>query len=239
MQEKNIKNELTTGVSIIIGSLIIGLFVLTGLFLTNKDNKNAEFVDPDSIFSGREFIADELVAGNPKAKVVFVEYSDLECPYCKELQTKTIKNIHLKYADAVAFNYRHFPLPFHTLAPKESEGALCVREQNQSNYKLFMDKIYEITLGNDSLNPEQLKLIATSLGTDMAKWTTCMNNSVYAEYVKNDVKDGLTAGADATPNMFVLIRQDDGSYKIVTKIAGARDETYISKVLDQAIKMAK
>jgi protein-disulfide isomerase len=239
MQEKNIKNKLTTGVAIIIGSMIIGAFILTGLFLTNKKSSAESFIDPDSIFAGREFKAEELVAGNPNAKIVFVEYSDLECPYCKELQTKTIKNIQTKYADTVAFNYRHFPLAFHTLAPKESEGSLCAREQNQTYYKKFLDRIYEITRGNNTLSQEELTFTAKAIGADMTKWTACMQNSVYAAYVQSDIQDGLDAGVDATPNMFVLIRQDDGSYKIITKIAGARDEKYISKVLDQAIKMVK
>lgn len=239
MQEKNIKNKLTTGVAIIIGSLIVGLFALTGLFLTKNEKTTEAFVDPDSIFSGREFKLDELVAGNPNSKVVFAEYSDLECPFCKELQTKTIKNIQTKYSDTVAFNYRHFPLAFHTLAPKEAEASLCVREQKQENYKKFLDRIYEITRGNNTLNPEDLGVTAKFLGTDMTKWNACMKNSTYAEYVQKDIQDGLEAGVDATPNVFVLIRQSDGSYKIVTKIAGARDEKYISKVLDQAIKMAK
>lgn len=233
------KNKLTTSVAILIGSTIIGLFVLTGLFLTKGEKVSEGFVDPDSIFNGREFKSEELVAGNKDSKVVFVEYSDLECPYCKELQIKTMKNIQTKYSDTVAFNYRHFPLAFHTLAPKESEGSLCVREQNQENYKKFLDRIYEITRGNNTLNPEDLGVTAKLLGTDMTKWNACMKNSTYANYVQKDIQDGLDAGVDSTPNMFVLIRQSDGTYKIVTKIAGARDEKYISKVIDQAIKIAK
>jgi len=251
MEEKNTQLEhsfahnkkeikISTPIAIIIGSLLIGIFILTGFFLAGK-NKTTEtsFVDPDSIFSGREFKKDEVLVGDLKSKVVIVEYSDLECPFCKQLHLQTMLKIEDKYKNDVAFVYRHFPLSFHPLAVKEAEGALCVREQNQSNYKKFIDKIFEVTPANNKLDPNELTKAAAELGTDMTKWNNCMESSTYANYVQEDIEDGLAAGVNATPNLFVLIEQEDGYYKILTKIEGARDEKYISRVLDQAIRIAK
>ena len=56
---------------------------------------------------------DENIIGDiNKAKIVMVEYSDFECPFC-ERHHPTMQNLVEKYGDDIAWVYRHFPLSFH------------------------------------------------------------------------------------------------------------------------------
>ena len=66
-----------------------------------------------------------------------------------------------------------------------------------------------------------------------------MATSTYAAQVQLDLNDGLEVGVQGTPNAYVLIKQDNGEYRILTVINGARDEKYVSRVIDQALKLAK
>jgi protein-disulfide isomerase len=117
--------------SIIIGSIIIaGAILYSGKMNTGN---NSEFIDPDTIFSGRELKEEELLSGNLKNKVIVLEYSDLECPFCKKFQIETMQNISKKYEGKVGFAFRHFPLTFHKKAPKEAEATLCARELGGQN----------------------------------------------------------------------------------------------------------
>src|SRR3989338_3710805 len=59
--------------------------------------------------------------GNKSAKVAMVEYSDLECPYCK-LFHPTMQQAIKEYGDKIKWVYRHFPLDFHANAQKEAEA---------------------------------------------------------------------------------------------------------------------
>lgn len=232
------KNNFNTGFAVLLGALIIGAAILYSGKMSTENN--SAFVDPDTIFSGRELKSEELLAGSLKNKVVVLEYSDLECPFCKKFHTETMNNVYTKYAGKVSFAFRHFPLTFHKKAPKEAEATLCAREQGgQTAYKNYISRIFETTNGNDSLDLNLLPKFAEELGLDTNKWNNCMATSTYAAQVQLDLNDGLEVGVQGTPNAYVLIKQDNGEYRILTVINGARDEKYVSRVIDQALKLAK
>jgi predicted DsbA family dithiol-disulfide isomerase len=100
-----------------------------------------------------------------------------------------------------------------------------------------ISKIFTETQGNDSLDPASLTKFANELNLDINKWSACMASSTYATQVQLDTNDGLEVGVQGTPNAYVLIKEDN-EYRILTVINGARDEKYVSRVIDQALKIA-
>jgi protein-disulfide isomerase len=231
--------KLSIGLSIVIASLFIALAIFLGFKNMGASKAETSFTDPDSLFSGRELKQEEFVIGGVNDKVVLVEYSDLECPFCKKFHTETMEKIYEKYAGKISIAYRHYPLPFHKRAPKEAEATLCARELGgQKVYKNYISKIFEKTGGNDTLDPEDLNTIATGLGLSLADFKNCVSSGKYAAQVEADLADGADVGVQGTPNTFVLLKEG-ADYKILTMINGARDEKYVSKVIDQALKMAK
>ena len=84
-----------------------------------------------------------------------------------------------------------------------------------------------------------LPKFAEELGLNVNTWNNCMASSTYAAQVQLDLNDGLEVGVQGTPNAYVLIRDKSGEYRILTVINGARDIKYVSRVIDQAIKLAK
>lgn len=233
-RQHKIKN---TNIAIIISGLIIAGSIL----FTHFDQVGgSSFVDPDSLFAGRELKSEELYSGSTNSKIILLEYSDLECPFCKKFHNETMAKIRENYKDKIAIAYRHFPLEFHKKAPKEAEAALCARDQASNvGYFKFMTKIFEITPANDGLDFALMPNMAREAGVkNIEEWQKCLDSGVYSEYVQSDLEDGAVAGVQGTPNTFVLAKSKDG-YKIVTVINGARDYRYVSNVLDQAIKMYK
>ena len=79
--ENKTHNKLNTPLAILIGSVIISVSVILGLTL-NKSN-NSSMIDPDKIFQGRPFAKNEMLMGSISDDVIFLEYSDTECPFCK------------------------------------------------------------------------------------------------------------------------------------------------------------
>lgn len=71
--------------------------------------------------------------GSPNAKIVMIEFSDFECPYCSKFYTQTYSEIKKNYVDngKVQVYFRQFPLTFHQYAQKAAEASLCANEQNK------------------------------------------------------------------------------------------------------------
>jgi len=79
--------------------------------------------------------------GPTDAKVVIVEYSDAQCPYC-ERAYQTFKQVFKEYGDKILFVYKHYPLrQIHPNAQKASEVLLCA--QDQGKFWAMHDKLFD------------------------------------------------------------------------------------------------
>ncbi|MBX4210803.1 DsbA family protein, partial [Candidatus Parcubacteria bacterium] len=158
------KNNLTVPVAIIIaGALVAGAVFLKGGSQQTPTNANtaAAAVSIPKDLTIAPISPTDHIRGNPNADIILVEYSDLECPYCKVFQV-TMNQImtDLGKDGSVAWVYRHFPLykpdeygrSLHAKAGKEAEASECVAELGgEDNFWKFIDKIYEITPSNNPL----------------------------------------------------------------------------------------
>lgn len=70
------------------------------------------------------------VKGAGNAKIKIVEFTDFECPFC-ERAFPTIEALMKKYEGKISLEYKSFPLPFHPLAQKAAEAALCANDQGK------------------------------------------------------------------------------------------------------------
>ena len=70
------------------------------------------------------------IKGNSNAPVVWLEFSDLQCPYCARLHNQgTVKQVLDKYGNNLAYGLKHFPLGFHEHALPAAQILECVAEK--------------------------------------------------------------------------------------------------------------
>lgn len=149
--------------------------------------------------------SEDHILGNANAKVVVVEYSDTECPFCKVFHN-TMHRIVADYDGKVAWVYRHYPIKeLHSRAGKESEATECAAEQggNEMFWK-YIDELFETTESNDTLDPAELPRIAQDLGLDMAKFNECLSTGRYKDKIAKSVEDAVKAGARGTPYSIII-----------------------------------
>lgn len=171
------------------------------------------------------------IRGNKNAKITILEYSDLECPFCKQFQA-TMKQVMDNYKDNIRWVYRHFPLDsLHSKARKEAEASECAFEQGGDDaFWKFIDKVYEITPSNNGLDPAQLPVIAKGLGLDQKKFEDCLASGRMAPKVTADSNDGVTAGAQGTPYAIAIV----GDQKV--PIEGAYPFSDVKSIIDSINK---
>jgi len=213
------------GAIIIAGILIAGAIMLRGsstgtIPVAGNDGSN----NPPQL---RAINKDEHILGNPNAKIVVVEYSDLECPYCQRFH-KTMHQI-VEGNDDVAWVYRHYPIPqLHPKAFQEAEATECAWEQggNDAFWK-YTDRVFEITPSNNGLGASELPRIAEYVGLDVALFNECLASGKFAEKIQADMEDGTRAGVQGTPSSFIL-----KNGKLVDTIPGALSFESIIQKLD-------
>lgn len=201
---------MTVPIAIVVAGVIIGGAVLLTRGGPTKEIFQAPTEPAASLtedISLRPVDAKDHALGNPNAAIVMVEYSDLECPFCKSFH-KTMKALLDQYGKTgqVAWVYRHFPLEIHPRSPKESEAAECAFEQGgNEKFWAYVDKIFELTPSNNQFDPLQLPKVASQIGLDVNSFQTCLDSGRYAAKVKADYDDATDAGASGTPHTVLLL----------------------------------
>lgn len=92
----------------------------------------------------------EPVRGNANAKITIAEYSDLECPFCKQFH-QTMQQVMQANANDVKWVYRHMPLDsLHSKARIEANAAECASEQGK--FWEFTDSVFKVTPSNNGMD---------------------------------------------------------------------------------------
>jgi protein-disulfide isomerase len=176
--------------------------------------------------------ADHVRGDLSKAKVALVEYSDYECPYCKQFQS-TMQQVAKTYGADVAWVYRYFPLSFHQNAEKEAEAAECVAQiGGNTAFWNFSDKIYERTTSNGTgFALTALGPLAKEVGVDQKKFQTCLDSGKNAKLVADEQAGGEAAGISGTPGTFIITKEGK-----TDEINGAQSFATVKGQIDALLK---
>lgn len=222
-----------------IAIIIAGGFLAGALYYSNLKAKTIVANAPtpsaaDSASHMRPVSADDHILGNPNADLVIVEYSDLECPFCKQFQT-TMKQVMDVYGGPgkVAWVYRHFPIAsLHSKAPKEAEATECANELGGAEkFWEYTDLVYQTTNSNNTLDAAELPKIAAQVGLDVTAFNTCLASGKYTAKVQADYDDAIAAGGRGTPTSIIISK--DGTKTVVQ---GAQPYASLKATIDALLQ---
>ena len=169
--------------------------------------------------------------GTPGAPVVIVEFSDFECPMCKE-EAKTLRdNLLSTYPTQVRFYFQEFPIDqLHPWARAAAIAGRCIFRQNANAFWDFHDWIFA---HQDEIKPENLKdkvlEFAKGKELDVLQLSRCMDNKETEAEVNKAAAMGKDVGVSATPTLFVNGR----------RMVGRADWPSLRSVIDYEIDYQK
>lgn len=170
--------------------------------------------------------------GNKNAKVVLVEYSDLECPFCKSFHP-TMQQVIKDYGNKVKWVYRHFPLAFHANAQKEAEAAECAGKLggNDAFWK-YTDAIFERTTSNGTgFALDKLTPLAKELGLNESSFKQCLDSGEMTKKVTDQMAKGSEEGVTGTPGTIVVDSKGEAQL-----IPGALPYDQVKTYIDNALQ---
>lgn len=221
------------------GAIVIaGLLIAISVFITGNLNKslvaNVGEGQPETaqIKNLKPVNAKDHILGNAEAKVKIVEFSDMDCPYCKRFNA-TIREVLTAYGDKIGVVYRHFPLAMlHPNAEKEAEATECAGELggNEAFWKYFDQYESEIESGKTFSNDLMLS-VAEFVGLDKQEFESCLQSNKPTKLVKEDVDNATEIGVAGTPFSIIVVNG-----KPTDTIKGAYPIEAVKSQLDQYIK---
>ncbi|MFH1667454.1 MAG: thioredoxin domain-containing protein [Candidatus Komeilibacteria bacterium] len=253
MEELKIVKKMKPKTAFVLGlGSALGLFFVVGFFIllvmVMGDNNNVKAVNNDIVSpspsaaavaqpnSGKVVLnpvdkKTDWIKGDPKAKISIVEFSDTECPYCKRFH-ETMNQIVDEYSGQVNWVYRHFPLTsLHPKAAKEAEALECAGEQGGNDgFWAYTNRLFEITPGNNRLEPSQLPEIADDIGLDVDQFEECLASGKYAAKVQDHVKQAQVAGGKGTPYS-VIVAGDQ-----MSPLSGALPSEQLKAIIDSLLQ---
>jgi protein-disulfide isomerase len=147
--------------------------------------------------------------GPADAPVVLVEFSDLQCPHCKEEQPNIDRL--LKEDKNVRLVYQNFPLPAHDWALKAAAYADCIGRTSSDAFWKFIESVYgaqaDITAPNSD---EKLNGLADAAGAKSADIAGCAAKPETVGRVEHSVLLGKSLGVTGTPTLYINGRQVGG-----------------------------
>lgn len=208
------KDKLIIPVSIIIAGAIIGVAIyMSGGSQSNNPASNDSNANTQQSADARIVSKDrDHIYGNPNADLFVIEYTDLECPFCKRYHDTVLSQLKEEYADNdnVAFVFRHFPLdepytrPLHASATEEAIASECVAKLGGNDaFFEFIDIIFETTASDGQYDLSTLPNVASQVGVDPVSFSNCYDNRDTESIVSEDFQDGANAGVQGTPTIFI------------------------------------
>ena len=152
--------------------------------------------------------------GDLNAPVKIDEYSDFQCPFCRNFTDTTEASLVEKFVTSgkVYFVYHTFGEYIGSESGAAAEAAYCAGDQEK--FWEMHDMLFANQSGENAgtFSDRYLTAMAEKLSLDMTVFKSCYNGNNYKDLIAQDAKDGQAAGVKATPS-FVISYSVNGAVK--------------------------
>jgi protein-disulfide isomerase len=153
-------------------------------------------------------LAGAPVRGPESARVTIVEFSDFQCPFCRS-GAAALTEISKEFPNDVRLVFKQFPLEFHSQAAIAAEASLAALAQGK-----FWEMHDRIFANPRALSESNLIAWAKELGMDVGRFTSDLTSHKYQNAVQAEEREGLDAGVQGTPTVFLNGRLYRGNVSV-------------------------
>ncbi len=247
---ENTNNKITLQTLIIpLAIIIAGAFIAFGIYMTGTSKAKLN----EKVKMNKEEIvkslnippvtsADHVLGDIKTAKVIVIEYSDLECPFCKTYH-QTMEKIYDEYKSTgkVAWVFRHAPIiQLHRKAPKEAEATECATELggNTAFWK-YLSELFTNTPSNNALAQDKLYEFADTVGLDAKAFKACLDGGKYASKINEQTILSGKAGVSMFGTPYTVLVVDGKTIPLISDSGdglGALPYAQMKSVLGEFLK---
>ncbi len=139
--------------------------------------------------------------GSSLAKIAIVEFTDYQCPFCKQYFGTTYKKVKENFVDQGIARYyiADFPLENHNFAFPAAIAAQCAFGQDM--FWEYHDRLFGLERG---ITSESFTEVARSPNINLSVFEDCMSNSqVIKSQVESSLNLAVSLGVSGTPTFLI------------------------------------
>ena len=171
--------------------------------------------------------------GSTAAKIVLIEFSDFECPFCGRHANSVLSDITRTYIETgkLQYEFRHLPLEqIHPSARSAAEASECAAKQ--SLFWPMHDRLFQ---NQKSLKPADLSDHARAIGLEYDAFTRCVASRETAERIDADLAVARKLGITSTPTFLLGQKEADGTIRVFKRLAGAQPFLTFRQAIDPLV----
>ncbi len=170
-------------------------------------------VDPFADARSKLHIGNSPSKGPENAKITMIEFGDLECPSCRQLDLvfRELLPLHPE----IRLVFKQYPLTnIHPWAMTAAIASQCAFQQSPAAFWKMHDAIYD---AQDVISPsnvwDKVQDLATEEGLNPEAFKACIINPETANQIKETIEEGHALSVTATPTTFINGRRVVGADK--------------------------
>ena len=139
--------------------------------------------------------------GSAAAPLTMVEFTDLQCPYCRQFALTAFDEIKKNWIDTgkLRFISRDFPIEsIHAQALPAARAARCAGEQGK-----FWEMRLALVRNANVLSTEFIRKTAAELKLDATAFSGCMATTKYDADIQAELQEGTKLGIEGTPTFVI------------------------------------
>ena len=140
------------------------------------------------------------VLGRPDAPLTMVEFTDLQCPFCRQFAITSFEEIKKNWIDTGKLRYisRDFPLDFHAQAMPAARAARCAGEQGK-----FWELRMALMKNANLLTADYIAKAAADLKIEPKAFAACSASNKYDAEIQAELQEGAKLGVGGTPTFII------------------------------------
>ena len=175
--------------------------------------------------------AGEPALGSPSAKVMVIEVSDYQCPFCKRQTQQTFPQLQAEYINTGKVQYVFVDYPIrqlHPTAARSHEAAACAGDQGK-----FWEMHRSLFTSPVANTDDALLAQAKAVGLDTAQFSSCLSSRKHAESIRASVARMEQLGIQGTPMTLIGLTPAPGQpMQVVKYLYGALPYAEFKKTID-------
>ena len=201
--------------------IVIGLLILAGLgYGGYRFFQWINAPQPEVTQTEIEVAGDEWIKGNPEASITLVEYSDFQCPACKNY-FPLVKRLSEELPDGLRIVYRQYPLTsIHRNAMDAAKASEAAGKQGK--FWEMHDLLFENqdTWAADSSPKDKFEGYASEIGLDIEKYKADYDSDEVKDAVNEDITTANRLGLSSTPSFTLNGRkiENPNSYDVLKQL---------------------